>query len=692
MRRLLFPERVAVIGESFEQGCLGRVVADNLLDCGFGGDVQLVCLDGPRELRGRTCRESLGPSDRVDLALVATAAARLKQAVDAALRARPGHLVVLTPLDREGRPEAHSLHSEILRRCRDGHVRLLGPGSLGVINVHHHLHASYLPKIPVPGGISALFRSSALASALIDWLVHRGQGASVLIGLGDRSDVDESDLFEALKQEEQTRVVIGYLERIRSGEDFVKHAESLSSTKPVVLLKAGATEAGEQAVLAHTGQRVASEVAFGAAFKRSGVIQAHAYHELLDYSRVFAAQPLPRGDRVGVVTNAGGAGILAADAAERAGLKMARLEEATIRSLKHVLPAETRIDNPVDLLGDADAQRFAAATDALQADPGVDALLLVFTPHVLVDAAEIVRGTLAVLSGEKPVLASFMGGTSVVDARAALVAAGVPDYPSPERAVAALGALCEYAAWRRRPPRVVTRFRVNRRRVERIIRRHQRQNRLDIEEFQAKELLEAYGFNIPEGALVASPEEAVETAERIGYPVAMKIVSADIVRKSTVGGVRLDLTTPDMVRDAYDLIMLRIARRLPDAHVEGVYVEKMCRGGGEVVIGMHRDPQFGPMLMFGLGGIAVEVMEDVAFHLAPITFEEAMQMLASTRSYAQLEASRDRVDMGAIATGLQLISQLATDFPQILELEIHPYIVGRTGTESVAADARILLA
>jgi acyl-CoA synthetase (NDP forming) len=294
---------------------------------------------------------------------------------------------------------------------------------------------------------------------------------------------------------------------------------------------------------------------------------------------------------------------------------------------------------------------------------------------------------------EKPILVSFMGGLDVAPGREALVKANLPDYPSPERAVAALKAMCDYAQWKRRPPRVVTRFLVNRRRAERIVNRHIRTNQLQMGEAQAKGVLRAYGFNVVSGAIATSGADAVEIAEKIGLPVAMKIASPDVIHKSDMGGVKLNLNSPDQVRDAFDLMMLRIRERVPDADIEGAYVEKMCKQGREVILGMTRDPQFGPMLMFGLGGIFVEVMKDVTFHIAPITEDEALQMLQSTKSFALLEGARGqaRKDISAVAVALQRISQLATDFPEIMEMDINPFIVGNVGTESIAADARITL-
>jgi len=352
------------------------------------------------------------------------------------------------------------------------------------------------------------------------------------------------------------------------------------------------------------------------------------------------------------------------------------------------------VGNPIDVLGDADAERYATALKDVLQDDTVDAILVLLTPQAMSNPLATADAIIKAAAGSaKPVLASFMGGQHVLPARDKLVAANLPDYPAPDRAVAALRAMCDYAAWRHRPPRIVTRYPVNRRRVERIISRHIRAGRKEIGEVDAKEILRAYDFSVLPGQVARSADDAVAAADHIGYPVAMKIVSPDIIHKSDLGGVKLGLGSPGQVRDAYDLMMLRISRRAPHADLVGVYVEQMSKPGREVILGMHRDPQFGPMLMFGLGGIFVEVMKDVSFYLAPITKDEAMQMLESTRAFALLKGARGQagVDLSAIAGALQRISQLVTDFPQIAEMDINPFIVGEVGTAPVVADARMTL-
>jgi len=319
---------------------------------------------------------------------------------------------------------------------------------------------------------------------------------------------------------------------------------------------------------------------------------------------------------------------------------------------------------------------------------------VILTPQSMTQPTATARAIAKSADGKKPVLVSFMGGVEVTPGREVLIENRLPEYVSPERAVAALKSMWEYAQWRQMPPRVVARFPVNRRRVERILNRSLRSGEAQMGEAAAKDIMRAYGFNVPEGRIAMTADDAVETAVKIGFPVAMKIASPDIVHKSDLGGVKLGLSTPDEVRDAYDLMMLRIGRQMPEARLNGVYVEQMCPRGREVILGVTRDPQFGPMLMFGLGGIFVEIMKDVTFHLAPITAQEAEEMLRNTKSYALLEGARGqgRVDIAAIADCLQRLSQLVTDFPLIEQMDINPLIVGPLGTEPVVADARIALA
>jgi len=690
---LFRPEEVAVIGASRNPGKVGHDIVKNLIEGGYQGKI-LPVNPGAHEILGLPCLKSLAEHPgKIDLAILAVPRSVVLSAAGEAIKGGARSLIVITAGFKETGPEGAALELELLGICRGRQIRLLGPNCLGLINTAQHLNASFAGHLPRPGAMSVVSQSGALSTAILDLVAGRQLGLAKMISIGNKADLTEIDFLRALAHDDETKVIVGYLEDISNGDEFVKAAEEASAKKPVVILKSGTTKAGMQAASSHTGVLAGSDTAYGAAFKRAGVVRADTFEALFDYATALAMQPLPKGDRVLIITNAGGPGTMAADAVEKAGLQVAALDRNTASALRQQLPTAASALNPVDVLGDADPERYVTALTAAQDDPDVDAIIIILTPQAMTRPTETAQAIANNLHGNKPVLVSFMGGESVLPGRAALVTAGLPDYPSPERAVAALKAMHEYASWKNRPTRVVTRFRVNRRRVERIITRRLRSGRPQIGEVKGKSILQAYGFQIPDGHLAVQVEEAVEISDRIGYPVAMKIVSPDIVHKTDMGGVRLNVTNSEMVRDYFDLMMLRIRQRAPEARIEGVYIEKMLNPGLEVIIGMSRDPQFGPMLMFGLGGIFVEVMKDVTFHLAPITEAEALQMLKATRSYAILQGKRGQkgVDLGAIANGLQRISQLTTDFPQILELDINPFIVGEAGHDPWVADVRLTL-
>ncbi len=691
---LLSPGSVAVVGASRTEGKIGHTILANLIDGGFKRPI-IPINPAVDELLGLPCFPSLIEYGKeLDLVIVALPFSQVKAVVEECAKVKVKALIVTASGFRESGPEGAALEQELIDLCHRCDIRLLGPNCLGCINTESKLNASFAGEMPESGGISLFSQSGALSSVMLDLAADRHLGLAKLIHIGNKADITGVDVLSYLARDEQTKVIVGYLEDISTGENFVKAAEEAASRKPVIILKSGTTAAGLKAAASHTGFLVSADTAYGAVFKRSGVIRADTFESLFDFASALSMQPLPKGENILIITNAGGPGILAADAVEQAGMKVADLDRHTEDLLNTQLPQPVSAASPIDVLGDADPDRYAAAIKVAQEDPAVDAVLVILTPQAMTQPAETAKAIAKSIDGIKPVVATFMGGSKLLPARNELAAAGLPDYETPERAVAALKAMREYATWKQRPPRTVTRFKVNRRKVERILARRQRTSRLQLGEVKGKGVLGAYGFQVPEGALASSAEEALEIAERIGFPVAMKIVSPDIIHKSDLGGVFLNVTNGEAVEDTYDLMTLKIWKKVPDARIEGVYVERMVAKGLELIIGMTRDPQFGPMLMFGLGGIFVEVMKDVTFHLAPITEQEAIQMLKSTRSYAMLQGRRGQggVDIAAIASGLQRISQLTTDFPQILELDINPFIVGNFGSEPVVADVRMTLA
>ncbi len=693
LESLFLPQSVAIIGASRTPGKVGHDILANLVKGGFKGTILPVNPAGGTMFDLPVLRSLREFDGEIEQVIVVVPKDRVLEAVKDAMAKKAGAVVLISSGFKETGKAGRRLEEEVAKICKSHGARLLGPNCLGLLNTQNNLNASFAGSMPARGKIAIFSQSGALCTSMLDLAEGRRLGISKLISIGNKADINENDLLSYLADDKQTTVVTGYLENIISGDTFIKTAEEACMKKPVVLLKSGTTAAGQKAAASHTGVLAGTDTAYGAAFKRSGVIRADTFEALFDYATALSMQPLPKGDRVLIITNAGGPGTMAADAVEHCGMRVADLASNTATALRDKLPEGVSIGNPVDVLGDAPPERYREVLRTAQNDDSVDAIIIILTPQVMSNPKETARAIAMEIDGSKPVLASFMGGKDVMPGRLELTAAGLPDYESPERAVGALKVMHEYETWLHRPPRMVTRFRVNRRRVERIITRSRRFNILQLNEVKSKKILQSYGFNVPDGRLVTDAEEAVEQARRTGFPVAMKIVSPDIVHKSDMGGVKLNLTTAQQVRDGFDLMMIRILQQVPSAIIEGIYVEKMVDPGLEVIIGVSRDPQFGPMLMFGLGGIFVEVMKDVTFHLAPITQDEAIHMLKSTRSYNILKGKRGQkgVDIVGIANGLQRISQLTTDFPQIIELDINPFIVGETGTDPVVADGRMTL-
>jgi acetyltransferase len=693
LETLLYPKAIAVIGASRNPDKVGYAVLANLVNNGFKGPIVPINLDGG-EILGLKCYKSLDEyKEPIDLSIIMVGGKYVKDALNNSIKAGAKSVIVITAGFKEVGAAGAKAEQELVEICRASGVRMVGPNCLGVLNTDHHMNATFAPSVPPPGKISVISQSGALCVAILDWAAEQKLGLGKVISFGNKADLNEVDFIQTLAEDKETRVIAGYLESIKEGDKFLRIAEQAAGIKPVVILKVGVTSAGAKAASSHTGSLAGADMAYGAAFKRAGVIRAESFEALFDYATAFAMQPLPNGERVAIITNAGGPGIMAADAAESLGLKMVSPGKESDAKLRTFMPAAGAFGNPIDVIGDADPDRYVKAFQVMQEDETIDAIVVVVTPQNMTKPLELAEKLGAAHQGKKPLLASFMGGTEVAAAKEKLMALGIPNYPSPDRAVTALRAMCDYAAWKRRPARVVTRFPVNRRRVDRIINAQERTGITQIGEVEAKEILRAYDFNILGGQLAQTSDEAVEIAERIGYPVVLKISSPDIIHKSDFGGVRINLANTEQVRDAFDLMMLRIQKRAPKAYLRGVFVEKMGQRGREVILGMTRDPQFGPMLMFGLGGIFVEVMKDVTFHLAPITAEEAMQMLKGTRSYALLQGARGQapVDLEALAGALQRISQLVTDYPEIMELDINPFIVGPVGVQAYVADARMTL-
>jgi len=690
---LLNPKSIVVIGASRTRGKVGYEIMVNLVEGGYEGEIIPVNPHAD-EIMGKQCYKDISEyAGTVELSVIALSPGLVQTAVKNSITAGAKAIIVVSSGFSESGTKGRKIQNSIQELCSKAKVRLLGPNCLGLINTDNHMNVSFSKGLPKSGGLSVISQSGAICTAMLDWAANRNLGLAKVVSIGNEADLNKVDFLKALAVDEKTSIIVAYLESITSGKEFIHAARAVAEAKPLILLSAGFTKAGRSAASAHTGHLPGDGMAYAAAFKRSGIIRAESFDAMFDYATAFLMQPLPKGDRVAIITNSGGPGVMAADAVEQKGMKIATLDKGLKENLKKKLPKAATVYNPVDVLGDADSKRYITAVNSALQDDSIDSIIVIITPHSMVDAAKTLRDIADNSGGKKPILAVLLGCSESIAGTKDLGDCNLPFYSSPERAVSALRAMYEYSIWLDRPQRVITRFPVNRRRVERIISRYTKSNLEQIGEVRAKEILKAYDFNVPDGDIAGSPEEAVEIAERIGFPVAMKIVSTDIVHKSNVGGIKLNISSTEVVRDTYDLLTLRVGRRSPEAQLHGIYVEKMCKPGLEVILGMSCNPQFGPMLIFGLGGIFVDVLNETSYYLAPITADEAMQMLKETRSYSLLKSARGQadVDLSSIVGGLQRVSQLATDFPQITELNINPFVVGSAGSKPMVVDARITI-
>jgi len=693
LEKFFDPGSVAIVGASQKKGKVGFEIVASLIEAGYKGKIFPVNHKA-ETLKGLKCYPDLDSIGQVpDLVIIVIPA----KAVPAIMQQCAGigikSVIIITAGFKETGKQGQKLEREVIQIAKQSGIRVIGPNCLGVIVPANNLNASFGGDLPLAGATGYLSQSGALLAAILDMANANGIGFSKLISIGNKADIDELDIMKSLGSDPNTKVIAGYLESIENGNAFIRQAEEISHSKPILLIKSGGTSAGAKAASSHTGSLAGAETAYEAVFERSGIIRCNSIKEQFDYAQAFANQPLPEGASVAVITNAGGLGIMAADAVERQGLTFAKLADKTVEKLASRLPPAANLYNPVDILGDALADRYEFALDTVLDDPNVDIVLILLTPQAMTESTATAKAIVRVSQqkAQKPVLACFLGAGKVKEGIKVLQSGKIPRYDSPESAVSTIKVMGDYVRWRARPKRVVKLFPVNRRKVETIVERHLRHNVREIGETEAKEILEAYGFVTPEGAIATTAEQAANTARQLGYPVVLKIWSLDILHKSDVGGVRIGLNNAREVMDAFDLMMYRIPKKLPDADILGVLVEKMCKSGKEVILGMNRDPHFGPLMMFGMGGTMVEVLKDVSFYLAPLTADEAKQMLISTKTYRMLEGVRgeEAVNIDAIAEGLQRLSQLVTEFPQIQELDINPYVVGPEGITPIAVDARM---
>lgn len=698
LRPVLEPQSVAVIGASRQPGSVGYAVLQNLLMGRFTGVVYPVNPNARSICGVRAYPSVLDIPDTVDLAVIIVRAPIVPQVLEQCGQKGVKGAIVISAGFKETGEEGAKLEAQVKTIAQQNGIALVGPNCLGVLNTDPaiRLNASFAQDMPQSGNIAFVSQSGALCTAVLDYAKGQGIGFSKVVSLGNKADINENDFLIYLWNDPQTQVILLYLEDLVDGRSFLRLAREITgegaNRKPILALKAGRTPAGARAVASHTGSLAGSDEVYEALFTQAGVLRVDTVEDLFDHAIAFANQPLPQGRRVCIITNAGGPGIMATDACVRYGLELARLSDGTIQRLREKLPPHASPQNPVDLIGDAQHDRYEAALNAVLDDEHIDGIIVLLTPQAMTDIEEIARTIVkAAQRKEKPIFASFMGIVDVSAGVQILKENGVPCYTFPEDAARSLSAMAKYVAWITRPRTEVRTFPVWTERARILLSRATPTEHGFIAEDVALQVLEAYGFPTLPWSVAHDPEEAVAAAHKIGFPVALKIISPDIVHKFDVGGVQLNLQSDGDVRHAFHRIMQSVKEHHPDARLDGVLVQQMAEKGREVILGMKRDPQFGPILMFGLGGIYVEILKDVTFRIAPIRELGAYRMIEEIKTHRLLEGVRGEppADIDAIAECLERLSQLAMEQDTIDELDINPLIVYPKGKGAFVADVRI---
>jgi acetyltransferase len=692
---LFEPRSIALFGASNQAGSVGALLARNLLESGFEGPVMAV---NPHEraIRSTLCYRSAADLPFApDLAVIATPAAAAPQIVSE-VGARGCRAAVVITAGFDSAPGG--LRDQLLQAARPHLLRVVGPNCLGFLSPRRGINASFAHLSPARGGFALVAQSGAVAAAALDWAAAHDIGFSHIVTIGDAADVDFGDLLDYLALDAETRAILLYVESIRDARKFMTAGRIASRVKPVVVIKAGRSAGGARAAFSHTGALAGSDAVYEAAFRRAGMLRVEGLRELFDAVTILTAGLAAKGDRLAILTNGGGAGVMAADTLEDQGGRLAELSVDTQASLAAGLPKQASTANPVDIIGDAPPERYRAALGALLAEPNADAVLVLNCPTAVADsteAAEVVVEACAAAPA-KPVFTCWLGDQAVLPGRRRLAAAGVPTHQTPEEAVRAFMHLVVH---RRRQallmsaPATISLDSAATGAARRLVEAALSEGRRRLTDPEARDLLRAYGIPVIESRTAHDPEGAGLAAAELGGPVALKIVSRDLTHKSDVGGVVLNLTGCDSVTAAAGAMRARIARTRPEAHIEGFLIEPMISrpSSEELIAGVLQDAVFGPVVLFGQGGVAVEVERDRALGLAPLDEPLARDLIESTRVARRLAGYRDRppADLASIADVLVRLARLAVDLPEIAELDINPLLADAGGVLALDARARL---
>ncbi len=702
------PSSIAVIGASNSPGKVGHDIFANILKGGYKGTIYPVNPNAQSVLSVKTFAAVKEIPDKIDLSIIIVPPrAALKATEDSIAKGVKG-IVVVSAGFREVGKEGLEMENRLIGMCREAGVRVVGPNCLGVINPLPgvSMNASFSARMPACGNISFISQSGALCAAVLDFAADRDFGFSKFISIGNKADVDELDLLRYLHDDPETAVIVMYVEELRKGIEFVdavKEITSGSRPTPVLVIKSGRTSAGARAAASHTGALAGSEAVYEAIFRQSGIIRADSIDELFDYANAFTykhesklgktRRKLPNGNRVAIITNAGGPGILATDMTISSDLTLASFQKETIEELANSLPATANLHNPVDVIGDAPSDRYESALQAVIKDEGVDGALVILTPQSMTNALGTAEAVVRVARrSPKPILCSFMGIVDVSAGVKYLQTNGYPVYKFPENAAKSFASLYKFSKWVNRDRLPEFKFKQDKEQAANLIAGCLAADRTRLGELDGLKLLKAYGFNVLPTELAKDSKAAAEISAGMGFPVVMKIVSPQILHKSDAGGVVVGVKTEEEAKTAFRKIIDNAKKYDSKATLEGVLVQKMAPAGEEVILGMNRTP-LGPLIMFGLGGIFVELFKDVIFGLAPLCRNDAVRMIRAIKGYRLFTGFRGRpkADVEEVEKLLIRLSNLVVNHPEIAELDINPLLVHPEGKGATVADCRMIL-
>jgi len=688
------PRSIAIIGASRHRGKVGYMIMRNLITNEYQGKLFPVNPNADSVWGIKAYPSVLDVPDTVDLAIITIPADLVLPVVEQCARKGVKGLVVITAGFREIGPVGEDRERRLKEVARKHGIALVGPNCMGVINTHPEVQmdATFAPTPPLRGHLSFLSQSGALGVAILDHAKSLQLGFAKFVSLGNKADVSGNDCLLSWEHDPETRVILMYLENFGNPKNFARIARRLTKKKPVIAVKAGRTEAGGRATVSHTGALGGSDIAADAIFAQTGVMRANSIEELFDYAMAFARQPLPRGKRVAIITDAGGPAIMCTDFLIQQGMEMATLSESTVDSMREWAPPEASLRNPVDLIASAGPEEYRQAVKAVLKDPSVDALIVIYVPPIVTEEVAIARAIIEGARGsDKPVLCNFLGRSEDSPGFVELVQHTIPSYLFPESAALTVAMMYRYREYLERDEGEFPKFDVDREAAKRILARAKAKGWSRLPELEAMDLLRAYGLQIATTKFCRDAQEAEAAAGEIGYPVALKAIGAKLVHKTEYGAVALDIRGSEELRDACG----RMEKRLHKAQIpfDGFLVQEFVRGGKETILGMNRDKVFGPLIAFGLGGIYVEWLKDVAFGLAPMTDMDARRMIRSIRTYPLLEGVRGEKpsDVDALQEALLRLSALVTDADEINEVDLNPVAALENGKGYRVIDARIVL-